>query len=285
MKWNPNRRVIIAGLIASTLLAATGARADETLDRIHSEGILKIGFANEPPWGFMKPDGGLTGEAPEILNALKDKLGVKELEGVLVEFGSLIPGLQAKRFDVIATALYIRPQRCLQVAFTNPTVAIGMGLVVAKGNPLNLHSYEDIAAKPEVRLGLVAGTTDLQYAREAGIPEDRIVQLGDPTSALEALRSGRIEAISGTGPTVQLLIDRTNQEFDRALPFPKTEKTTGYGAFAVRKEDTDLLKALNEALAGFVGTPQHLDIVKPFGVTSEELPGPDATAEKICQPK
>lgn len=285
MKCNLNRRAFAAGLAGSVLLWSGGARADETLDRIRSEGVLKIGFANEPPWGFMRPDGSLTGEAPEILNALKGKLGVDRLEGVLVEFGSLIPGLQARRFDVIATALYIRPQRCQQVAFTNPTVAIGMGLVVAKGNPLNLHAYEDIAAKPEVRLGLVAGTSDLQYAREAGIPDDRIVQLGDPTSALEALRGGRIEAISGTGPTVQLLIDRTNQEFDRALPFPKTEKTTGYGAFAVRKEDTDLLKVLNEALAGFVGTPQHLDIVKPFGITSEELPGPDATADKICLAK
>lgn len=285
MEWKTSRRIFTAGLVGSALLWTGAAHADSTLDRIRSEGVLKIGFANEPPWGFMKADGTLTGEAPEILNALKDKLGVERFEGVLVEFGSLIPGLQAQRFDVIATALYIRPQRCQQVAFTNPTVAIGMGLVVAKGNPFNLHSYEDIASKPNVRLGLVAGTTDLQYAREAGVPEDRIIQLGDPTSALEALRGGRIEAISGTGPTVQLLIDRTNQEFDRALPFPKTEKTTGYGAFAVRKEDSDLLKALNEALAGFVGTPQHLDIVKPFGVTSEELPGPDATAEKICQAK
>lgn len=285
MKWNSNRRAFALGFMGSLLLWSTGAFADATLDRIRAEGVLKIGFANEPPWGFMKPDGTLTGEAPEILNALKTKLGVERLEGVLVEFGTLIPGLQAQRFDVIATALYIRPQRCEQVAFTNPTVAIGMGLVVAKGNPFNLHSYEDIAAKADVRLGLVAGTTDLQYARDAGVPEDRIVQLGDPTSALEALRGGRIEAISGTGPTVQLLIDRTNQEFDRALPFPKTAKTTGYGAFAVRKDDTDLLKALNEALAGFIGTPQHLDLVKPFGVTSEEVPGPDATAEKICQAK
>lgn len=279
------RRTIVGGLAMCLFAFSSAAYAETALEQARASGVLKIGFANEPPWGFMKPDGTLTGEAPEILKALASKLGVQRIEGVLVEFGSLIPGLQAKRFDVIATALYIRPQRCAQVAFTNPTVAIGMGLVVKKGNPHDLHSYDDIARKTDIRLGLVAGTTDLQYAREAGVPDDRIVQLGDPTSALEALRGDRIEAISATGPTVQLLIDRTNQEFARALPFPRTEKTTGYGAFAVRKEDTDLLQALNKELAGFIGTPEHLDIVKPFGVTREELPGPEATAEKICAAK
>ena len=157
-----------------------------------------------------------------------------------------------------------------------------MGLIVAKGNPKALHSYEDIAKAGDVRLGLVAGTTDLKYARDAGMPDDRIVQLGDTASELEALREGRIDAISGTGPTVQLLLDRTGDEFDRALPFAKTEGTTGYGAFAVRTEYADLLAALNGALAGFIGSPEHLALVKPYGVTGEEVPAPDKTAEHLC---
>ena len=247
-------------------------RAPITLERARANGVLRVGFANEAPWGFMKADGTLTGKSPEILKALAPKLGVKEIEGVLVEFGSLIPGLQANRFDVVATALYIRPDRCTQVAFTNPTVAVGMGLIVAKGNPKALHSYEDIAKAGDVRLGLVAGTTDLKYAHDAGMPDDRIVQLGDRASELEALRGGRIDAISGTGPTVSLCRP-DGDEFDRALPFHKTEGTTGYGAFAVRTEDTDLLAALNGALAGFIGPPEHLALVKPYGVTGEEVPG------------
>lgn len=276
------RRMLIAGIAISLAAAGTVARAQSTLERAQSEGVLRIGFANEPPWGFMMADGTLTGESPEILKALAPKLGVKEIEGVLVEFGSLIPGLQARRFDVVATALYIRPDRCTQVAFTNPTVAVGMGLIVPRGNPKGLHSYEDIAKADDVKLGLVAGTTDLQYARAAGVPDDRIVQLGDTASELEALRGGRIDAISGTGPTVQMMIDRTGGEFDRALPFAKTEGTTGYGAFAVRNNDPELLAALNEALAGFIGSPEHLELVKPFGVTAEELPAPDKTAENLC---
>lgn len=279
------RRTAIACMAAGLSLLTIAARAETTLERAQADGVLKVGFANEAPWGFMQPDGTLTGESPEILKALAPKLGVKRIEGVLVEFGSLIPGLQAKRFDVVATALYIRPDRCGQVAFTNPTVAVGMGLIVPKGNSRQLHSYEDVAKNPEVRLGLVAGTTDLKYARDAGIPEDRIVQLTDTASELEALRGGRIDAISGTGPTVQLLLDRTGGEFDRALPFAKTAGTTGYGAFAVRKDDIELLQALNGALVNFVGTPEHIEIVKPFGVTQEEMPAHEQTAEQLCAAK
>ncbi len=276
------RRTAITGMVACLVVMAFQAHAETTLERARSAGVLRVGFANEAPWGFMKADGTLTGESPEILKALAPKLGVKEVQGVLVEFGSLIPGLQANRFDVVATALYIRPDRCTQVAFTNPTVAVGMGFIVPKGNPKTLHSYGDVAKAADVRLGLVAGTTDLKYAREAGVPDDRIVQLGDTASELEALRGGRIDAISGTGPTVQLLLDRTGSEFDRALPFAKTEGTTGYGAFAVRKDDTDLLAALNGALAGFIGSPEHLALVKSFGVTSEEVPAAGKTADHLC---
>jgi polar amino acid transport system substrate-binding protein len=254
----------------------------DSLEKARSSGVLKIGFANEAPWGFLNPDGSLTGEAPEVLRAITAKLGIKKIEGVLVEFGSLIPGLQAKRFDVVATALFIRPPRCAQVAFANPTVAVGNGFLVAKGNPKNLHSFEDVAKDSSAKISILLGAADLQYAKDAGIPTERVVQLPDGASQIEALRSGRVDAVSQNGPSIQIYADRTAGEFERALPFKNTDATTGYGAFAVRKDDQALLKALNEALAGYLGTPEHLNLVKPFGVTKEELPKPEMTAAKIC---
>ena len=34
-------------------------------------------------------------------------MGINQVEGVLTEFGSLIPGLQARRFDIIAAGMYV----------------------------------------------------------------------------------------------------------------------------------------------------------------------------------
>ncbi len=278
------RSVLMLGLLSASFLLSDAAKSSEsTLERTQREGLLRVGFANEAPWGYLKPDGTLTGEAPEILRVLAKRMGIEKIEGVLVEFGSLIPGLQAKRFDVIATALFIRPKRCSQVAFANPTVAVGNGLLVRGGNPKGLHSFEDVTRNSDATISILAGSVDLQYAKDAGIPAERVVQLPDGASQLEALRSGRVDAISQNGPAIQIYADRTKDEFERALPFHNTEKTTGYGAFAVRLEDTDLLEALNQALKDFIGTEEHLALVKPFGVTSEELPAPGKTAAVLCK--
>jgi ABC-type amino acid transport substrate-binding protein len=74
---------------------------ETTFERAKREGIVRVGFANEAPFAFAKPDGTLSGEAVEIARVIFTRLGIPEMEGVLTEFGSLIPGLLAERFDAI----------------------------------------------------------------------------------------------------------------------------------------------------------------------------------------
>jgi polar amino acid transport system substrate-binding protein len=74
-------------------------------------------------------------------------LGVKEVDGVLTEWGSLIPGLRAGRFDAIVASMYITPTRCKQIIFANPTYGIGEALIVQKGNPDGISNYADALAK------------------------------------------------------------------------------------------------------------------------------------------
>ncbi len=54
---------------------------------------------------------------------------------MLTEFGSLIPGLQAGRFDIIAAGMFVNPKRCEQVQFSEPTYGIGQAFLVAEGQP------------------------------------------------------------------------------------------------------------------------------------------------------
>lgn len=258
-----------------------------TLERIRERGVVRIGYANEAPFAYMDATSGrLTGEAPEIARVVFAMLGVPRVEGVLTEFGSLIPGLQAGRFDVIAAGMYITPTRCREVLFTNPTYGIGEALLVASGNPLALHAYAEIAAHPEARLGVVSGAIQLEYARRSGVAESRIAILPDPPSALAAVAAGRIDAYAATALTVQdLLARRANPRIERAEPFrdPEFDGQTvrGHGAFALRREDTALAALIDEQLDVFIGTQRHLELVQPFGFTRQELPG-DVTAEELC---
>lgn len=261
---------------------------ETTLDRIQREGVVRIGYANEAPYAYVdEKTGRLTGEAPEIARILLKDIGVDRVEGVLTEFGSLIPGLKAGRFDVIAAGMYVLPKRCREIAFTNPTYKVGEAFLVKAGNPLHLHSYEDVAAHSGARLGVVAGAVELAYARATGIPDERIAVLPDPPSAVAAVQAGRIDAYGGTALTVQDMLHKAGDgDVEIAAPFRdpviEGETVAGYGAFGIRKDDEALLQAFNKHLKAFIGSKQHRDLVRPFGFTEAELPG-NTTAQSLCR--
>src|SRR3546814_2676117 len=56
----------IAGIAAiATVGGATVAHAETTLEKATAAGFIRVGFANEAPYGYATPDGKLTGESPE----------------------------------------------------------------------------------------------------------------------------------------------------------------------------------------------------------------------------
>lgn len=289
--WRFRLIVALAGLLG--VCCSAGCRNDRatdenTLERIRREGVVRIGYANEAPFAYFdEKTGRLTGEAPEIARVLLSRMGIERIEGVLTEFGSLIPGLKAKRFDVIAAGMYILPERCREISFTNPTYKVGEAFLVQAGNPLDLHGYQDVANHPEARIGVVAGAVELSYARAIGIPSDRIAVLPDPPSAVAAVRSGRVDAYAGTRLTIGDMLSKLGEgAVEQAEPFQGPviggRVANGFGAFGVRKEDVALLNAFNEGLRSFIGSAEHLALVKPFGFTEAELPG-DAAAETLCR--
>jgi polar amino acid transport system substrate-binding protein len=260
-----------------------------TLDRMRARGTARIGFANEAPYAYLDPESGrLTGEAPEVARVILGGLGIDRVEGVLTEFGALIPGLRAGRFDLVAAGMYVTPERCREAAFSNPTYGIGEALVVRAGNPLGLHAYADIAAHESATLGVVTGAIERRYALASDIPEARIAVFPDAPSALEAVSAGRVDAYGGTSLTVRdLLAKADDPRLERAQPFtdPIVDGRTvrGYGAFVFRRADEALRVAFDRALADFVGTEAHLALVAPFGFARENLPG-DVTADALCRP-
>jgi len=282
-------------VIATALVMACSQEADDsatsasgdTLEQAKQSGVIKVGFANEAPYAYIdSASGELTGEAPVIARVILKRLGVDKIEGVLTEFGSLIPGLRAKRFDIIAAGMYVLPKRCEQVAFSNPTYGIGEAFLVMAGNPKDLHSYEGLAKHPDAVLGVVAGTVERSYARKTAIPDERVQVFPDAPSALSGVAAGRIDAYAGTSLTIQDIVSKsTGAKLERAVPFTDPvidgKSVRGYGAFAFRQQDQSLVDAFNRELAGFIGTPQHSELVKPFGFTEQELPG-DVTAAQLC---
>jgi polar amino acid transport system substrate-binding protein len=275
-------------LLLSLVVACTGAAGPEvpTLERLRTAGVVRIGYANEAPYAYRDTASGqLTGEAPVIARAILRQMGIPEIEGVLTEFGSLIPGLQAGRFDIIAAGMYITPARCGQIAFSNPTYSIGEAFIVPAGNPLGLDSYESLRDTPEATLGVVIGAIQSSYGASVGIQPSRIITFPDPPSAVAGVRAGRVSVYAGTNLTVQGLLSRDSEGIEQATPFndPVIDGASvrGYGAFGFRVADTTFRAEVDRQIAAIIGTPVHQALVAPFGFGDLQLPG-TVTAAELC---
>ncbi|CAM3543283.1 ectoine/hydroxyectoine ABC transporter substrate-binding protein EhuB [Marinicrinis lubricantis] len=178
-----------------------------TLEKIKSEGKVVVGFANEKPYAYQDENGELKGEAISVATAVFKNMGIEEIEGKLVEFGSLIPGLQAGRFDVITAGMYITPDRCEQVVFAEPEYSIGEALGVIEGNPKDLHSYEDIANNPDAKIAVMQGAIEIGYLEQVGVKDDQIVKVPDQAAALNAVQSGRADAVTMTSMSLKSILE------------------------------------------------------------------------------
>lgn len=263
------------------------AIGETTLQKAQKSGSVTVGFANEKPYAYQTAEGELTGEAVEVARAVLKNLGINEMEGMLTEFGSLIPGLQAKRFDMVTAGMFITPERAGDVSFANPEYSIGEAIAVKKGNPLDIHSYEDIAEHETATIAVPGGAIEYDYLIAVGVSKDRIVTVPDMPSALSALQSGRVDVITATGPSLQATLDTANSpDYERVTDFEQPvidgESVRGYGATAFRNEDKDFVEAFNSELKKLQDSGELLEILQPFGFTEEELPG-DVTLEDLVK--
>ncbi|WP_066319575.1 ectoine/hydroxyectoine ABC transporter substrate-binding protein EhuB [Bacillus sp. FJAT-29814] len=274
-------------LLAACSVTTSGNEKISSLEKAKKDGKIVVGFAGEKPYAYEDENGKLTGEAVEVARAIFKKMGIEEMEGKLTKFSSLIPGLKAGKFDVITAGMYITPTRCEQVAFAEPDYSIGEALAVRKGNPKNIHSYEDIAANPDIKVAVMNGAIEIDYLKAAGVKESQMEFVTDIPSNITSLESNRVDAITMTGPTLNAALETANAKNievveDFTQPVVDGKSVRGYGAAAFKPGDDEILKAYNEELTKMKESGELLEILGEFGFTETELPG-DTTAAELCK--
>jgi polar amino acid transport system substrate-binding protein len=271
------------GAAAGTIVGGSRlAIAETVLERAKAQGFIRVGFANEAPFGYATPDGKLTGEAPEVAKAVLAKIGIPQVDGVLTEFGSLIPGLKAGRFDVIAAGMFINPKRCAEIAFSEPSYGIGQAMLVPAGNPKGVKDYSSFASKADLKLAVMAGAVEAGYAKDAGVPQAQLVVLPDQSSLLAAVTSGRADGAALTALSIADMAKK-GEGVESTTPFGEVagKSVKGHGGFGFRKEDKDLYEAFNTELKKFLGSPEHIAVVTPFGFGKDYLP--NKTMDQLCK--
>ncbi|MEW9673395.1 ectoine/hydroxyectoine ABC transporter substrate-binding protein EhuB [Ammoniphilus sp. 3BR4] len=263
------------------------SEGETTLEKVKREGKVTVGFANEIPYAYKTPDGELTGLGVEVARAVFKRMGINEMEGVLTEFGSMIPAVKAKRFDIITAGMYITPERAKEVDFANPEYSIGESIGVKVGNPFNIKSYEDIKNNKDIKVAVLSGTVEQKYLLKVGVSEDQIKLLPDLPSAFSALKSGRVDVVATTRPSLKDLLDKTKDSGieiveDFVQPVIDGKSVRSYGATVFRQEDDDFREAFNKELEVLKESGELLEILEKFGLTEQELPG-DVKAEELLK--
>ncbi|WP_081709749.1 ectoine/hydroxyectoine ABC transporter substrate-binding protein EhuB [Mesorhizobium erdmanii] len=274
------KTLVAAGIAAAAVVAnAFPASAQSLLEKIKKGEPVRIGFSNELPWAYPGKNGEPLGFMNAITIDVLKKLGTAKVEPILTEWGSLVPGLQAGRFDVITGGMYITPERCRNVLFTEPLGTFSDALVVPKGNPEGLHSYKDILDKG-LTLVIATGSVFVKQAIDAGIPDDRTMQVAGNPEVVQAVKSGRASAGSGSYFTLKESVDM-DPALELAEPFeaPGGRAYPGLALLPSQQADVD---AFNAALKAYMGTEQMMKAVSKYGYTKINLPDGTKTAD-LCK--
>ena len=235
---------------------------------------VTIAYIEEPPFGWTEADRAVTGADIDLADSVLRAIGVTRVEHRLTTFSELLPGVEAGRWDM-NVPLFVTPERANLVAFSLPVWAIGDGFLVRAGNPKALTSYASLAERYDARLGIIAGQVQHDSAKASGISDDQIAIFEHQADAIEAVRSGAIDAYASTAVGNRILADRIGGSVLEAVEHEPgmtgKQKHLPLGAFSFNKSNSDLLNAVNGQLRFYLGSPNHRARMARFGLTHNEI--------------
>lgn len=256
-----------------------------SLQDIKDRGQVRIAVANEIPYGYIDMDGSAKGVGPDVAKQIMKQLGIENIEWVTTNFGSLIPGLQANRFDMVAAEMAVLPQRCREALFSEPNSSYGEGLLVAKGNPDDIHSFESFADSDK-KVAIMAGADQLEMLQALGVPDDRMVTIANNADAISTVSTGRAAAYAATSLTVSELAEKSDQveaAADFTDPVIDGEPVRSWGAFVFAQGSEDFRAAVNEELAKYKKTEAWQKTMTQYGFSETDAQESfNRSSEQLC---
>lgn len=287
------RRTLLRGLGAAALVVPAGAvlagcssvetpgsteGAADLLSTAREQGFIRVAIANEPPYTQVNPDGTVTGAEPDVFRAVCAMLDIPEIQGTVTPYESMIPGLNANRWDAITAGLFMKESRCAEVAYTEPVIVSTESFAVPAGNPQGLMTIDDVLAAGDVTVAILPGSFEEGILTTAGVPDGQLIRVDDGRSGVEAVAAGRAAAFLLPTLSLEALQGDGASGFDITEPL-EDAPATGSGA-AVRMADTSFLDAYNEQLTAFKDTAEFEEILDMWGFDAEAARS--VTAEELC---
>ncbi len=264
-KWS-SRNVLgaLAAAGGSALIGAPRVHAqasDNLLERLRDAKMAKIAIAEQPGFSEMLPDGTLTGIGPTVAKAVMDKLGVPKLEGIVVPYGEMIPGLMAGRWDFVSACLSITQARCKQVLYSPPIVFDPVTVAYTDDMKDPPASMAEIGER-KLQVGIISGGYMVPKMRSL-TAIDKISIFPDTPALMDGLFAKRIDVALGAN------LGFTTYQKQRKSAFNLTKamtdiKPAGSGP-AFRPGDKDLFDAFQEQVLAMKKSGEIARLNEQFG--------------------
>jgi len=244
-----NRRTILAGLgamaVPTALSGVAHAQAKLAPPNLISAGKLVMSInPTLPPLQYVDDKGALQGMRVELGNEIAKKLGLIP-EYIRIEFAAMVPGLAAKRWDMINTGIFWTEERS-KLMYMVPYERAAISFMVSKGNPLNINKWEDLAGRSvAVELGGIEEkrTREVdEMLKKEGKKGLDIRTFNNFSEAFQALRAKQVDAATSIDATAMYW--QTRGDFTRAVSglFPQIASF----AFADKTLADAVVAALND---------------------------------------
>lgn len=275
------RHLVPAALAACILGGATFAHAagvDSRLramlpDQIQQSGEIKVGTdpAN-PPYDFYGSDHKtMIGLEQDLEAGMASRLGVR-FTTFPAQFASIIPGIQAGRFDIGFSAFGDFEPREKILDILDYTLE-GTGLIVLKGNPHGVHKISDACG---LRAGAVQGSIPLQLLNKqaAACPAGKaltVLQFPTDDQVKAAMKSGRVDVSMDTYGVAAYSLAHQPATGPQLELVPTAKYAVGYQGLLVGKTDPKLRDALKAALQSMIDDGSYDAIFKKWGLEANEV--------------
>jgi cystine transport system substrate-binding protein len=249
-------RIALVSSILVTALAISGVAtaAPTQLYQVKAAGTLKVGTEGTyAPFTFHDPANALTGFDVEIARAIASRLGVKA-EFVEGKWDGLIAGLDAKRYDVVINEVTVTDARKAKYDFSDVYIVSKAALIVRSDNAV-LKSFADLKGK---KAGESLTSNFAQLARSYGAD---VVQVDGFNQAVDLLLAGRVDATINDSLS---FLDFKKQKPDAALKAVDFQKNADLQAVLLRKDNPELLAAINKAIADIKADGTYLAISRKY---------------------
>lgn len=228
--------VLVLSLCSLTAFAST-------LEEVQSSGKLVAATSPDfPPFESLE-NGEVVGIEIDILKLICEQLNV-ELVIEQMDFDSVLPGVQAGKYDVGASGISVTEKRQKNALFTDPYCLAAQAIVVVEGS--------DITGKADLdgkKISVQTGTTAESFCMENGYS---VSSFSANSDAEIALVKGKVDAWVIDDLTAAEMVAAYNAENDVKLVILSEAMTTEPYAFAFKLGSEDLVAQINEVLGGLV---------------------------------